>query len=43
MILSLKKEVGFYNVYSPEGKFLGVGEIKEGAEVLSVKRVFVEI
>lgn len=38
-----KKEPGFYNVYSPEGKFLGVGEIKEGTGVLSVKRVFVEI
>lgn len=36
------KDVGLYRVYSPEMKFLGVGEVKEGADELSVKRVFVE-
>ncbi len=38
-----KKEPGLYNVYSPEGKFLGTGEIKEGSAELSVKRVYVEV
>ncbi len=37
-----KKEPGLYNVYSPDGRFLGIGEIKEGSEELSVKRVYVE-
>ena len=37
-----KKEPGLYNVYSPEGRFLGIGEIKEGSSELSVKRVFVD-
>ncbi len=36
-----KKEVGLYNVYSPEGKFLGIGEIDEDKTELKVKRVFV--
>ncbi len=36
-----KKEPGFYNVYSPEGKFLGIGEIDEERTELKVKRVFV--
>ncbi len=36
-----KKEPGFYNVYSPEGKFLGIGEIIEERTELKVKRVFV--
>lgn len=36
-----KKEVGLYNVYSPEGKFLGIGEIDEERAELKVKRVFV--
>lgn len=36
-----KKEVGLYNVYSPGGKFLGIGEIDEGKTELKVKRVFV--
>ncbi len=36
-----KKEPGFYNVYSPEGKFLGIGEIDEERSELKVKRVFV--
>ncbi len=36
-----KKEPGFYNVYSPEGKFLGIGEIDEEKTELKVKRVFV--
>ncbi|MBQ8504463.1 MAG: tRNA pseudouridine(55) synthase TruB [Clostridia bacterium] len=37
-----KKEPGLYCVYSPVGKFLGVGEIDENREKLSVKRVYVE-
>ncbi len=36
-----KKEPGFYNVYSPEGRFLGIGEIDEERTELKVKRVFV--
>lgn len=36
-----KKDVGFYRVYSPDGSFLGVGEIDEDKKELSVKRVFV--
>ncbi len=36
-----KKEVGLYNVYSPEGRFLGIGEIDEERAELKVKRVFV--
>lgn len=36
-----KKEPGFYNVYSPEGKFLGIGEIDSQRTELKVKRVFV--
>ncbi|NCC86777.1 MAG: tRNA pseudouridine(55) synthase TruB [Clostridia bacterium] len=35
------KAIGLYRVYSPEKEFLGVGEIKEEALELSVKRVFV--
>ena len=36
-----KKEPGYYNVYSPDDEFLGVGEIDENITQLSVKRVFV--
>ncbi|MBQ9914373.1 MAG: tRNA pseudouridine(55) synthase TruB [Clostridia bacterium] len=36
-----KKEPGLYNVYSPEGKFLGIGEIDSERTELKVKRVFV--
>lgn len=36
------KAEGLYRVYSPENKFLGVGEIINGSDELSVKRVFVE-
>lgn len=36
-----KKEPGLYNVYSPEEKFLGIGEIDEERTELKVKRVFV--
>ncbi|NLB36626.1 MAG: tRNA pseudouridine(55) synthase TruB [Clostridiales bacterium] len=32
---------GFYNVFSPEGQFLGLGERREGSESFTVKRVFV--
>lgn len=37
-----KKEPGLYCVYSPDGVFLGVGEIDENQTELSVKRVFVD-
>ncbi|MBQ3136854.1 MAG: tRNA pseudouridine(55) synthase TruB [Clostridia bacterium] len=36
-----KKDPGFYNVYSPEGRFLGIGEIDDKKTELRVKRVFV--
>lgn len=36
------KAQGLYRVYSPEKQFLGIGEIKDGSDELSVKRVFVE-
>lgn len=36
------KALGLYRVYSPEMKFLGIGEVKEDAQELTVKRVFVE-
>lgn len=36
-----KKEPGYYNVYSPDGRFLGIGEIDEEKTELKVKRVFV--
>lgn len=36
-----KKSPGLYLVYSPEGDFLGVGEIDNECTVLSVKRVYV--
>ena len=32
----------FYNVFSPEGKFLGIGEKDEEAGLLKVKRVYVD-
>lgn len=38
-----KKEPGLYCVYSPDGSFLGVGEIDKNKKELSVKRVYVEI
>ena len=38
-----KKEPGLYCVYSPENRFLGVGEINEDRTQLSVKRVYVEV
>ena len=33
------EEVGLYRVYSPAGVFLGMGEIKEGSDVLSIRRI----
>ena len=36
-----KKEPGLYNVYDPEGEYLGVGEIDENQSELSVRRVYV--
>ena len=37
-----KKETGLYNVYDPEGEYLGVGEIDENKTELSVRRVYVK-
>lgn len=37
-----KKKAGLYSVYSPEGKFLGVGEIDKDITQLSVKRVLTD-
>ena len=37
-----KKEPGLYNVYDPEGEYLGVGEIDESRAELSVRRVYVK-
>ena len=37
-----KKEIGLYNVYSPEDEYLGVGEIDENKTELSVRRVYVK-
>ncbi len=37
-----KKAPGFYNVYSPEDEFLGIGEIDEAVTTLFVKRVYVK-
>ena len=37
-----KKETGLYNVYGPEDKYLGVGEIDENKTELSVRRVYVK-
>ena len=37
-----KKETGLYNVYDPEGEYLGVGEIDENQTELSVRRVYVK-
>lgn len=36
-----KKQPGLYCVYSPEGDFLGIGEIDKEQTVLSVKKVYV--
>ena len=36
-----KKEPGLYNVYDPEGEYLGVGEIDESKTELGVRRVYV--
>lgn len=33
---------GLYRVYSPEGRFLGLGELPEGADELKVRRVLQE-
>ncbi len=37
------KETGYYRIFSPEGSFLGVGEVREGEDVLFVKRVYVDL
>lgn len=41
--LKVKPEEGLYRIYSPEGKFLGLGEITKDKKQLKVKRVFVEL
>ena len=37
-----EKKDGYYNVYSPSGSFLGVGEISVFKGILKVKRVYSE-
>ncbi|MDD6012661.1 MAG: tRNA pseudouridine(55) synthase TruB [Oscillospiraceae bacterium] len=37
-----RKKAGYYSVYSPENRFLGVGEITEDDPQLRVKKVYVE-
>lgn len=41
--LKIRPRKGLYKVYSPDGKFLGIGEITEDEKQLRVKRVFVEL
>ena len=36
------KKDGYYNVYSPEGAFLGIGESSNAEGVLKVRKVYVE-
>ena len=38
--LECSGDTGYYRVYSPDNLFLGVGQITEGSNILSVKRVF---
>lgn len=40
--IKCEKKDGYYNVYSPENKFLGVGEISVFKGALKVKRVYSE-
>lgn len=35
------ESTGYYRVYDPDGGFLGIGEITEACELLTVKRVYV--
>ena len=37
--ITCSDKIGYYRVYSPSDAFLGIGEIKDGSEMLSVKRV----
>lgn len=37
--LDCSDEIGLYRVYSPDGRFLGVGEIAEESDEMTVKRV----
>lgn len=41
--LRINPREGLYRVYSHQGRFLGLGEIKEDKKQLRVKRVFVEL
>jgi tRNA pseudouridine55 synthase len=38
--LHINNSQGFYKVFSPEGQFLGLGEIGKGGKSLTVKRVY---
>lgn len=33
-------ETGLYRIYSPQNDFLGIGEVKTGSDLLSVRKVF---
>lgn len=33
-------KTGLYRIYSPEKDFLGLGEVKDGSELLTIKKVF---
>ncbi len=37
------KSAGFHCVYSPDGDFLGIGEIDEDGQVMSARKVYVEL
>lgn len=38
--LKIKRETGYYRVFSPEKAFLGIGEISHDSDELAVKRVY---
>lgn len=40
--LTCPDEIGLYRVYSPDDIFLGLGEIKDGSEELTVRRVLAD-
>lgn len=40
--LHQKTENGLYKVYSPENEFLGLGEVSENSDELTIKRIYVK-
>ncbi len=40
--LHTETKPGLYKIYSPDAKFLGLGEISESSDELSVKRLYIE-